>query len=132
LPASTDTRGLTARLLAVSMCMGLLATGTPSASATATEEADCTLAPTSGTVSREAAGRTYHVNVPPGLSGTSVPLLLSLHGALQPHSLHERETGWSTAAATRHFIVAYPSAGRRGGVARLPGHPLLARGRRPH
>ncbi|QFZ24582.1 hypothetical protein EKG83_29490 [Saccharothrix syringae] len=50
------------------------------------------------------------MNVPPGLSGPPVPLLLSLHGALQPYALHERETGWSTAAATGHFIVAYPSA----------------------
>jgi polyhydroxybutyrate depolymerase len=108
-PTATRPRGLTARLLAVSMCVGLLVAGTSSASATATGGADCTLAPTSGTVSREAAGRAYHVNVPPGLSGP-VPLLLSLHGALQPYSLHERETRWSTVAAARHFIVAYPSA----------------------
>ncbi|PKW16701.1 polyhydroxybutyrate depolymerase [Saccharopolyspora spinosa] len=111
LSRATRARRLTARLLAVSMCVGLLITGTPCASATATGGAGCTLAPTSGTVSREAAGRTYHVNVPPGLSGPSVPLLLSLHGALQPYFLHERETRWSIAAATRSFIVAYPSAG---------------------
>jgi polyhydroxybutyrate depolymerase len=107
-PASTRARRLTARLLAVSMCAGLL--GTSASTASATGRADCTLAPTSGTVDRAAAGRTYHVNVPPGLSGPSVPVLLSLHGALQPYSLHEKETRWSAAAATEHFIVAYPSA----------------------
>lgn len=106
-PASTRVRRFTARLLAVSMCVGVVSTGTSSA----TGRADCSLAPTSGTVSRSAAGRAYHVNVPPGLSGPSVPLLLSLHGAFQQYSLHERETGWSTAAAAEHFIVAYPSAG---------------------
>lgn len=103
--------GLAARLLAVAMCGGLLVVGAPAAPATAAGEADCTLTPTSGTVGREAAGRAYHVNVPAGLPGPSVPLLLSLHGALQPYSSHERETGWSTAAATGNFIVAYPSAG---------------------
>jgi polyhydroxybutyrate depolymerase len=104
--AFTHARRLTAMSLAVSRCLGLLS----SPSAIATGRADCTLAATSGTVGREAAGRAYHLNVPPGLSGPSVPLLLSLHGALQPYSLHERETRWSTLAATRHFIVAYPSA----------------------
>lgn len=95
---------LTAGLAAVAMCAGLILTGSSAASATG-----CTLASTAGTVSREAAGRTFNVNVPPGLSGPAVPLLLSLHGALQPYSLHEQETRWSTMAAAKHFIVAYPA-----------------------
>jgi len=107
-PTSTRPRRHLAGILTVLMCAGFFGTGTAAASTAGS--AACTLTPTAGTVSRAAAGRAYHVNVPSGLSGSSVPLLLSLHGALQPYSLHERETRWSAVAATRHFIVAYPSA----------------------
>ncbi|WP_309235886.1 PHB depolymerase family esterase [Amycolatopsis sp. SID8362] len=92
-------------LLIALLCLGSVLIGPATASAEG-----CGSAPTSGTVAREAAGRPYHVNVPPGLPGSPVPLVLSLHGALQPYAVHERETGWSAAAAGRHFIVAYPSA----------------------
>ncbi|MGH3549833.1 MAG: alpha/beta hydrolase family esterase [Pseudonocardiaceae bacterium] len=47
--------------------------------------------------------------MPADLSGRSVPLLIALHGAIQPPRLHEADTGWSDVAKTRHFIVAYPS-----------------------
>ncbi|MGW3958996.1 alpha/beta hydrolase family esterase [Amycolatopsis sp. NPDC005003] len=99
-------RKLIGAVLSLLLCAGPVVTGPPSASASAA----CALAPTAGTVGREAAGRAYHVNVPPGLPGSAVPLLLSLHGALQPYALHERETRWSDTAAAKHFIVAYPSA----------------------
>jgi polyhydroxybutyrate depolymerase len=72
--------------------------------------AGCTLLPTSGTVSRAVGGRQYYVNVPAGLPGASAPLLLALHGFTQLPLDHETVTGWSQVAATRHFIVAYPSA----------------------
>ncbi|EOD64234.1 alpha/beta hydrolase family esterase [Amycolatopsis vancoresmycina] len=99
-------RKLAGAVLAFLLGTGPVVAGPPPASASTA----CTLAPTSGTVAREAAGRAYHVNVPPGLPGAPVPLLLSLHGALQPYALHERETRWSDSAAAKHFIVAYPSA----------------------
>jgi polyhydroxybutyrate depolymerase len=70
----------------------------------------CTLAPTSGTIVRQVDGRPYYVNVPNGLRGPSVPLLLALHGFTQLPTDHEAVTGWSQIAATQHFIVAYPSA----------------------
>ena len=81
----------------------------PGAAANAAREASCTLTPTSGTETHEVAGRKYLLRVPAGLSGPSVPLLIALHGAAQPPSLHETDTGWSGIAQTKHFIVAYPS-----------------------
>jgi polyhydroxybutyrate depolymerase len=74
------------------------------------DAASCTLAPTSGTVARQVAGRPYYVNVPAGLPGSPAPLLLALHGFTQLPTDHEATTGWSAVAASRHFIVAYPSA----------------------
>lgn len=71
---------------------------------------DCTLEPTPGTIDRRINGREYFVNVPAGLPGPAVPLLLGLHGFLQTPDGHEKVTGWSEIAASRKFIVAYPSA----------------------
>lgn len=82
--------------------------------------AGCTLEPTEGTIKRQVNGRDYWVNVPAGLPGPSVSLLLGLHGFLQtpvqdPTQTpqidgHEKTTGWSEVAASDKFIVAYPSA----------------------
>lgn len=82
--------------------------------------AECTLERTNGTIKRQINGRDYWVNVPKGLPGPSVPLLLGLHGFLQspvhdpaqPLELgdHETATGWSGIADSKKFIVAYPSA----------------------
>jgi polyhydroxybutyrate depolymerase len=81
--------------------------------------ASCTLEPTSGTIRRQVNGREYWVNVPIGLPGPAVPLLLALHGFLQlpvhvptgnEPAGHEQTTGWSDIAASKKFIVAYPSA----------------------
>ncbi len=104
------TRRLTAALAAVMLTVGLLITHAPDAAAEATDQAGCTLMPTQGTIERKALNRAYYVNVPPGLPGPSVPLLLGLHGFGQPPFLHEIDTDWSKVAATRHFIVAYPLA----------------------
>jgi polyhydroxybutyrate depolymerase len=68
----------------------------------------CTLAPTAGTVTKTLNGRTYTLNVPAGLSGTAVPLLLSLHGFGSTGSQDELFTGWTPFAAAHNFIVAYP------------------------
>jgi polyhydroxybutyrate depolymerase len=70
----------------------------------------CTLKPTPGTISRQVNGREYLVNVPAGLPGPLAPLLLGLHGFLQTPQGHEEVTGWSEIAASRKFLVAYPSA----------------------
>jgi polyhydroxybutyrate depolymerase len=76
----------------------------PSASAA------CGLTPTAGTVTKTLGSRTYNVNVPAGLTGTSVPLLLSLHGFGSTGSQDEQFTGWSPYAAAHNFIVSYPQA----------------------
>jgi polyhydroxybutyrate depolymerase len=74
----------------------------------AAAEPGCTLQPTGTTVERSLDGRTYRVNVPAGLSGPEVPLLLSLHGFGSTAAQDEAFTGWTPFAAQRGFIVAYP------------------------
>ncbi|MGH3771475.1 MAG: alpha/beta hydrolase family esterase [Pseudonocardiaceae bacterium] len=101
-------RRLVAVMIAVAMT-GFLVVCVPGVAAAADVKASCTLTPTSGTESHTVAGREYFLNVPAGLSGPSVPLLIALHGAAQPPLLHETDTGLSNVAKTRHFIVAYPS-----------------------
>jgi len=81
---------------------------TPAAATAA--EPGCTLTPTAGTVTKTLGSRTYNVNVPAGLTGTQVPLLLSLHGFGSTGSQDETFTGWTPFAAAHHFIVAYPQA----------------------
>jgi polyhydroxybutyrate depolymerase len=73
--------------------------------------AGCTLAGRGETVGRTLGGRTYSLHVPANLTGTSVPLLLDLHGYGEPTTLEESQSGWSTYADAHNFIVAYP-AGR--------------------
>jgi polyhydroxybutyrate depolymerase len=94
----------------VLIAVGSLIVCAPVTAAQAAGEAGCTLTPTAGTKSHKVAGREYFLNVPAGLSGPSVPLLIALHGAVQPPLLHEKDTGWSDIAMTKHFIVAYPSS----------------------
>jgi polyhydroxybutyrate depolymerase len=74
----------------------------------AAAEPGCSLTPTGGTVQRTLGDRTYNVNVPAGLEGTEVPLLLSLHGFGSTGAQDELFTGWTPFAAAHHFIVAYP------------------------
>lgn len=69
--------------------------------------ANCTMESTHGTVTRFIGNRKYALNVPPGLKG-SAPLMISLHGTGDTAAGMEAETGWSSYAATHHFIVAYP------------------------
>ena len=68
----------------------------------------CKLTSTGGTVSKTVGSRTYTVNVPAGLTGTQVPLLLSLHGFGSASAQDETFTGWTPFAASKKFIVAYP------------------------
>jgi polyhydroxybutyrate depolymerase len=79
-----------------------------SAAPAAAAEPGCALTPTGGTVSRTIGDRSYVVNVPSGLSGSQVPLLLSLHGFGSDGSTDEQYTGWTPFAAAHGFIVAYP------------------------
>ena len=93
-----------ALLSALTVTAGLLAApGVASAA-----EPGCTLASTGGTVTKQLGSRTYKVNVPAGLGGSEVPLLLSLHGFGSSASQVETFTGWTPYAASRGFIVAYP------------------------
>lgn len=69
----------------------------------------CSLAPTGGTITRPIGTRTYNLNVPAGLTGSAVPLLLSLHGNGEGVTIEESNSGWTPYAASRHFIVAYPA-----------------------
>lgn len=87
-----------------------LAVTLPGAPASGAVEAGCTLTSTGGTVKRTIGDRTYLVNVPAGLSGTQVPLLLGLHGFSSTGAQFETFTGWTPFAASRKFIVAYPQA----------------------
>jgi polyhydroxybutyrate depolymerase len=73
-------------------------------------EPGCSLATTSGTVTKTLGGRSYLVNVPAGLTGPQVPLLLSLHGFGSTGAQVELFTGWTPFAAAHGFIVAYPQA----------------------
>src|SRR5688572_17384643 len=76
--------------------------------AAAAAEPGCTMDPTAGTVTQNLGERTYRVNVPSGLSGEHVPLLLSLHGFGSSAGQVEQYTGWTPFAKARGFIVAYP------------------------
>lgn len=75
----------------------------------------CTLSPTGGTVTRTIGTRTYELHVGSGLTGTQVPLLLSLHGAGSNGRQDETFTGWSAFADAHGFAVAYPNAGSSAG-----------------
>jgi polyhydroxybutyrate depolymerase len=85
------------------------ALGLSTATASATTPG-CWLASTNGTVTRTLNARYYQLHVPQGLTGTQVPLLLSLHGAGSNGQEDEHFTGWSTFADAHNFIVAYPDA----------------------
>jgi polyhydroxybutyrate depolymerase len=70
----------------------------------------CTLASTNGTITRTMATRTYNLHVPAGLTGTSVPLLISNPGAGNTAAMQESDSGWSPYADSHHFVVAYTQA----------------------
>lgn len=83
---------------------------------TAQVAGSCSLAPTAGTITRTLGARSYLLHVPPGLTGPSVPLLLTMHGAgqvgtgLDSAAAIEAATGWDADAAAHGFIVAYPAS----------------------
>ena len=99
-------RRMSARAIAglVLGCAAIAAMPTGAAAA----EPGCTLNPSSGTITQSLGDRTYRVNVPPGLAGEHVPLLLSLHGFGGNASQVEQHTGWTPFARANGFIVAYP------------------------
>jgi len=70
--------------------------------------ATCTLTGTGATITRNLGTRRYALHVPANLTGTSVPLLIDLHGDYEPVGYEEMLSGWSTYADSHNFIVAYP------------------------
>lgn len=101
------------RTLLVAACLAAtsvaVTTGAQSAGAVGT--AACSLAPTNGTVTKYIGTRSYELHVPPGLSGTSVPVVLMLHGGGGNGRIYEGITGLSSYAdAKKKFILAYPNS----------------------
>lgn len=86
--------------------------------------AQCSLAPTAGTVVRTIGKRIYRLNVPAGLAGHSVPLLLAEHGNASNAADFEQVSGWTPYAAAHHFIVAYPQ-GNANNLPLDPGNGLV-------
>ncbi|MFF0457655.1 alpha/beta hydrolase family esterase [Nocardia africana] len=86
--------------------------------------AQCSLAPTAGTVVRTIGTRIYRLNVPAGLTGHSVPLLLAEHGNASNAAEFEQVSGWTPYAAAHHFIVAYPQ-GNANNLPLDPGNGLV-------
>ena len=103
------------RLLAIALCACVAWATLFAIGATPSGAATCTLSGTGTSVNRTLAGRSYLLHVPANLTGTSVPLLLDLHGYGEPTTLEESQSGWSRYADTHNFIVAYPA-----GVAMFP------------
>jgi polyhydroxybutyrate depolymerase len=95
--------------LALAGTFAVMACSAPLASAATT--AGCTLTPTSGLTTVMIGSREYQLDVPAGLTGTSVPLLISLHGA-GSNGTEDDDFGpdWSSVAGADNFIVAYPDA----------------------
>ncbi|MGY4098750.1 alpha/beta hydrolase family esterase [Nocardia sp. R16R-3T] len=86
--------------------------------------AQCTLSPTNGTIVRAIGTRIYRLNVPVGLTGTSVPLLVAEHGNASNAKDFEQVSGWTPYAATHGFIVAYPQGNANNQVLN-PGNGLV-------
>lgn len=100
-------------LAAVAIALTVIVAVSPASTAStasAASAAACTLTPTNGTVKKTIGTRSYTVNVPSGLSGSQVPLLLVLHGFGSTSAQVETFTGWTPFAASHDFIVAYPQA----------------------
>lgn len=104
--AKSRMSGMVAAVAALLLALSLAVAVSPASTA----QAGCTLTPTGGTVTKTIGARTYKVNVPAGLAGTQVPLLLVLHGFGSSASQVETFTGWTPFAASHDFIVAYPQA----------------------
>lgn len=99
------------RRLLVAVCLGLTPVAGVVAAAEPAAAAACTLAPTNGTVTKYVGFRSYELHVPPGLSGTQVPVVLMLHGGGGNGRIYEGITGLSAYAdAKKNFILAYPNS----------------------
>ena len=62
---------------------------------------------------RSVGGRTYELHVPAGLTGTEVPLVLSLHGFSSDGTQHAAQSGWEPFADGHNFVVAFPNGNWR-------------------
>ena len=103
-------RRLSVVLISCALFAGLLSVG-PLAAVTGGGTAGattCNLNSTNGTVTRFLGTRYYLLHVPSGLTGSTVPLLLSMHPLSYYASQQESSTGWSPYADSHNFIVAYP------------------------
>jgi polyhydroxybutyrate depolymerase len=81
--------------------IGLGRTTSPAGAAT------CGLSAFDGT--RTVGGRTYELHVPAGLTGTQVPLVVSLHGFSSDGAMHAQQSGWKPFADSHNFIAAFPN-----------------------
>jgi polyhydroxybutyrate depolymerase len=85
--------------------VGIVAGGSPASAA------PCGLTAFDGV--RAVAGRTYQLHVPAGLTGTQVPLVVSLHGFSNDGTMHAQQSGWEPYADGHNFIVAFPDGAWR-------------------
>jgi polyhydroxybutyrate depolymerase len=104
--------------VALATVAGIVGISAPMASAATS---GCSLAPTSGLSTVSLGNQQYQLYVPSGLTGSSVPLLVSLHGAGSNGTEDELSTGWDSFAAANNFIVAYPDAS----IPYVPSAPYL-------
>jgi polyhydroxybutyrate depolymerase len=87
--------------------------------------AACSLTSTGGRVTRTVAGgRTYRLYVPPGIPGSTAPLVVSLHGWGGNPDAHANALGLDDFANLYKVIVAYPA----GVVTQLPFFGLMSTG----
>jgi poly(3-hydroxybutyrate) depolymerase len=81
----------------------------PAASGTCTPARPHLSGSSTETIATSDGQRTYILHVPPSYTGgTSVPLVLDIHGATSNASSQELYSGFSAKADTAGFIVVYP------------------------
>jgi poly(3-hydroxybutyrate) depolymerase len=104
---------LVVALVASATVIGLGRTTSPAGAAT------CGLSAFDGT--RTVGGRTYELHVPAGLTGTQVPLVVSLHGFSSDGAMHAQQSGWKPFADGHNFIAAFPNGLSERGTSRNGG-----------
>ena len=118
---------MTKRLLGLGALAAATAAFLVPAAPAAAQIPDCTLSGSGQTVNRDLGARSYELHVPANLSGSEVPLLLSLHGFGSTGAQDELFTGWSGFADSHNFIVAYPNGRPDAGTGAwdpyIPGSP---------
>jgi polyhydroxybutyrate depolymerase len=90
----------------VALFLGGVVLAPPPATAAA-----CGLSGFDGT--RTVGGRSYLLHVPANLTGTQVPLVVSLHGFSSDGPAHAQQSGWREFADDHNFITAFPNGNYR-------------------